>query len=210
MNINSINKINFGSIKLFKVQLDKEDIDGGKRPLKAYVSLLEKSDLRRKDLQDENWTDCYGKRTIGNDIIWDLKCSDNTPKWADYYFFGVECPTEPRGQKIKAIAKVKKCADSIKLDLLQSQTPLESISQRTHGAGACLIYLLTHMAKFMNADKIKLTSLNDYSDSFYEKYGFVRRKGNIYTMDGETISQMQSLLGEKYKASPVISKKHVL
>lgn len=208
MNIRNVNNINFGSIKLFKAQLIKENILGEKKPLKAYISLLEKSDLKRLDFKDENWLDEYGQKTIGNDIIYDMTRSNNTPEWDNCYFFGVECPEEPKGSKIKAIAEIIKCNKNMKLYLLQSQTPFENFSEKTHGAGSCLIYVLTKLAQIMDKNKIKVTSIDDNSTAFYKKFGFVQERKNNYEMNEEAILQAQKILEEKYKISPVRIKKH--
>ena len=210
MNIRIENNINFGSIKLFKAQLIKENILGEKKPLKAYISLLEKSDLNRLDMQEENWLDEYGNHTIGTDIIRDMTRSKNTSEWNNCYFFGVECPEEPKGSKIKAIAEIIKCNKNIKLYLLQSKTPFENYSEKTHGAGSCLIYVLTKIAQIMNKNKIKVTSLDDNSTAFYKKFGFVQDRKSNYEMNEETIPQAQKILEEKYKISPVRIKTHFL
>ena len=201
--LNAVSNINFGSIKLFKVKLTKENALGEKKPLKGYISLLEKSDLRRLDLQDDNWTDSYGHKTFGNDIIWDMQQRKNTPFWDDFYFIGVECPDEPRGEKIKALAEIITCNDAVKLSLLQSKTTLDDITEKTNGAGACVIYLLTKMAQILNKNKIKLTSYNDDSTSFYKKFGFEQDVKANYIMNASTIPAIQKAIEEKYGISPV-------
>lgn len=208
MNIGNINSTNFGSIKLFKAQLIRENILGEKKPIRAYISLLEKSDLKRLDLKDDNWLDNYGEKTFGNDIIWDLRRKDKSKMWDDYYFVGVECPDEQPGRKIKALAEAIKCEKNLKLSLLQSQTALENLDEKTNGAGACIIYFLTKLAQKLNKDKIKVVSFDDFSTAFYKKFGFEQDYKDIYIMPDPAITNVQKDIEKKYNIRPVSRKKH--
>ncbi|MCR4880807.1 MAG: hypothetical protein K6A44_02500 [bacterium] len=200
---NITNNITFSSQKLFRAQIEKEFIDRGREPLDAYITLLDKSDLDSFELQDENWLDEYGHRDIGNDIIWDLKRKKETPQWEKTYFLGVECPSEEDGKKVKAMAEIIDCDNGVvKLDLLQSKTPIEDLSSKTHGAGSCLIYMLLHLAEKLNAKKIKITSLDESSSAFYRKMGFENEFKSLYSMQAPQISQRRKELEEKYKITP--------
>ncbi len=206
MKISFLNNINFCSQRLFSAQLYKQTIDNERIPLGAYVSLLDKSDLDRFELHDDNWKDDYGYRTIGNDILWDLRRKKANSFWNNIYFLGIECPSEDEYDRIKALAEVIKTDKNIKLDLLQSRSVLENPSERTVGAGSLIIYMLTKLAQKEGKNRIRLVSIDDSSSKFYKKVGFNQDYKSVYVMDEPKISEIGQELEKKYNIIPINDK----
>ena len=188
------NKNTFGSIPLYRATIAKKPMLKAAEPLKAIVSVFEKSDLDKEALTDRVWRGTH----YGIGIIQDM---EDLPGYSRYmpkqHFLLVETPTEKANKQIKAMAAYHFEKDMLVLGALQSKNQTE-YRQKTKGAGSLILYALSKIAEQQGKEKIFVDAYRK-AINFYRKLGLDQVGERTFVLTKENFAKFQRALEERYK-----------
>lgn len=192
------NNRNFGSIPLYRAVLKQRRLFGKARPIEAIVSLAEKTDLDRIDLDPDRWF----FTSFGEDVIQDM--SRMAPSYIKQNYDGgllVEIPTNAAGKQVKAMASFSTNSDYVCVNALQSKREILPFN-RIKGAGSLIMYAISKIAQEKHCPKISLYSALG-STGFYRKIGFERNFGRFFDLGSSKIEGFQRRLEEKFQIKEI-------
>ena len=195
--INTSNR-NFGSIPLYRAVLKQRKLFGQARPIEAIVSLAEKTDLDRLDLNPQRWI----LTEFGYDVIQDMERM--SPSYAKQNYDGgllVEIPSKKPGKQVKAMASFSTNSDDVCVNVLQTKREILPFN-RTKGAGSLIMYAISKIAQEKHCPKISLFSAPG-STGFYKKMGFKRNPGRFFDLSSSKFEDFQRRLEEKFQIKEI-------
>ena len=208
MNVNNIQQYNtnFGGIPLYKATLATKSVFSKKvSPVKAFVSVIEKSDLDRPALSHAKWD----KTNYGGEILDEIGLVvSGYLKGNTMRYLLVDVPKASPKEQVKAMAMYYVGSDNINLQLLQSENQLKWF-KKTKGAGSMIIYALTKIAEKLGKKSIKVDA-DKAAYKFYEKMGMkisetdvsYRDYGRYYVLPKRMFRDIQKKIEEKFGVVP--------
>ena len=169
-------------------------------PMRAFVSIMENSDLDRPSLDISKW--CRTK--YGDLIISVFEDKSHLPSlYRDRKFLLVETPEETVGKQVKALALYSAEKDNIDLNVLQSENQMRWF-QKTKGAGSLIIYTLTKIAEALGKKEV-IVDADRAACNFYKKIGMkmkqlpgYKNKSRVFVLTQDMFKDFQRKMEEKF------------
>jgi len=199
MKVNNIGQcnMNFGAIPLYEATLGVKKAFSRKiTPMKAIVSIMEKTDLDRPGMDYLKWD----KTSYGGAII-DEFASKMPHKLRRFLL--VDMPDAAPKEQVKALALYTVGFENINLQLLQSENQLKWF-KKTKGAGSLIIYALTKIAEILGKEAVCVDA-DRAAFKFYKKIGMkksidsnFREEGEFFILTKNMFKAFQQKMEEKF------------
>ena len=196
MKINSFSQQNsFNGIPIIKTTLQKQVCKSCFRPIDAFVSFMEKSDLEKKGMNAGTWF----STKYGNSILCNAEEFFSKPfKKTSQNFLFVESPQEMDYCSVKALASYFVDTNQIRLSELQSLRPHESL-EPVKGAGLMILYTASKIAEKLKKAQVYLISRGKQDTiDFYRHSGMIEKENNVFILPANIFKSFQEKIEERF------------
>ncbi len=193
-------KNNFNGIPIIKMTLQKQVSKNSFRPIDAFVSFMEKSDLEKKGMDAGTWF----STKYGNSILFSAEEKFSNPfKKTSQNFLFVESPQEMDYCSVKALASYFVDPDQIRIAELQSLRPHELL-EPVKGAGLMILYAASKIAEKLKKAQVHLISRGCKETlDFYRHSGMIAGEKMDFSLPANLFKSFQQKIEEHFPVSKI-------